>query len=229
MQPIRPEQVLTAKAELGEAELARQIRAELADLQTKAELAEEAGRTLLAMAELAEAALRAGLAAAEGRIKARLALLEQASLAATAALELLARQMLVMAWLLVEAVEALKAARAATAHEVRCGSPYHKPLFSHGILAYWRRAMSENPVKFDNTVNLGQIITAVSMVLSLVAAYFLIKSDIRNHEDRIVRVEQSVGEQNRINVETSNRLGEIKTGVAVIQDRLERNAVGNPK
>ena len=82
--------------------------------------------------------------------------------------------------------------------------------------------MSDNPLRFDNTVNLGQIITALSMVLSLVAAYFLIKSDIRNHEDRIVRVEQSVSEQNKINVETTKGLGEIKTGVAVIQDRLER-------
>lgn len=92
--------------------------------------------------------------------------------------------------------------------------------------------MSDNPVRFDNTVNLGQILTALSMIASLVAAYFLIKSDIRNHEDRIVRVEQSVNSQNQINVETTKSLGEIKTGVAVIQDRLERNAgpnVGNPK
>ena len=92
--------------------------------------------------------------------------------------------------------------------------------------------MSENPVRFDNTVNLGQVLTALSMIASLVAAYFLIKSDIRNHEDRIVRVEQSVNAQNQINVETTKSLGEIKTGVAVIQDRLERNAgpnVGNPK
>jgi hypothetical protein len=92
--------------------------------------------------------------------------------------------------------------------------------------------MSENPVRFDNTVNLGQILTALSMIASLVAAYFLIKSDIRNHEDRIVRVEQSVNSQNQINVETTKSLGEIKTGVAVIQDRLERNAgpaVGNAK
>lgn len=85
--------------------------------------------------------------------------------------------------------------------------------------------MSEHPVKFDNTVNLGQILTALSMMLSLVAAYFLIKSDIRNHEDRIVRVEQSVNSQNEINVETTKSLGEIKTGVAVIQDRLERNTM----
>lgn len=85
--------------------------------------------------------------------------------------------------------------------------------------------MSEdNPVRFDNTVNLGQILTALSMVLSFVAAYFLIKSDIRNHEDRIVRVELFANEQNKINVETTKGLGEIKTGVAVIQDRLERQA-----
>lgn len=85
-----------------------------------------------------------------------------------------------------------------------------------------------NPVKFDNTVNLGQILTALSMIASLVAAYFLIKSDIRNHEDRIVRVEQSINVQNHINVETTKSLGEIKTGVAVIQDRMERTTVQPP-
>lgn len=83
--------------------------------------------------------------------------------------------------------------------------------------------MSDNPIKFDNTVNLGQVLTALSMIASLVAAYFLIKSDIRNHEDRIVRVERSVSQQDALNVETTKSLGEIKTGVAVIQDRLERN------
>jgi hypothetical protein len=85
--------------------------------------------------------------------------------------------------------------------------------------------MSENPIRFDNTVNLGQVLTALSMIASLVAAYFLIKSDIRNHEDRIVRVEQFVTGQNAANVENSKSLADIKTGVAVIQDRLERSTI----
>lgn len=87
--------------------------------------------------------------------------------------------------------------------------------------------MSEDHVagsglRFDLSVNLGQVLTATAMILSVVAAYFAIRSDIRDHEGRIARVEQSVINQDVLNQKAGDSLGSIKTDIAVIRDRLER-------
>lgn len=85
--------------------------------------------------------------------------------------------------------------------------------------------LEEPRVKFDATVNLGQVITAISMIFSVVAAYFVLKSDIRDHEGRIVRVENTIEQQQVTNKTTNDSLNKIEVGVAVIRDRLERNGV----
>ena len=77
--------------------------------------------------------------------------------------------------------------------------------------------------KFDATISLGHILTAVSMIFTVVAAYFVLDSRVKLQEDRIIRVEQDLNAQKVLNVKTTDVLSEIKTGVAVIQDRLERS------
>jgi hypothetical protein len=88
----------------------------------------------------------------------------------------------------------------------------------------------EDPrVRFDWTINFGQLLTLLAMVASVVTAYYMLKGEIANHEYRLTAMERFTLEQIKLNGENTNSLGEIKTGVAVIKDRLERNAVGGPK
>lgn len=89
--------------------------------------------------------------------------------------------------------------------------------------------MKESPVKFDSTINLGHIITGATTLFTIIAAYFILKGDIRDHESRIVRAEQYINQQATVNQNTTMSLNEIKTGVAVIRDRLERSNVGGPR
>lgn len=84
---------------------------------------------------------------------------------------------------------------------------------------------SSKGLRFDLSINLGQVLTAVSMILSVMTAYFAIRSDLRDHESRIAGVEQSVLNQEQFNSKAIDTLGSIKTDIAVIRDRLERAAV----
>jgi hypothetical protein len=82
--------------------------------------------------------------------------------------------------------------------------------------------MEEPNVKFDPTVNLGHIISAIVMIISMIATYFALKSDIRDHESRLTVVEEAYKSQHITNNSTRDALNKIETGVAVIRDRMER-------
>lgn len=87
----------------------------------------------------------------------------------------------------------------------------------------------DSSVKFDSTINLGHIITGGTTIFAIIAGYFVLKSDIRDHESRLSRAEQYITQQGITNQNTNVSLNEIKTGVAVIRDRLERSNVGGPR
>lgn len=79
-------------------------------------------------------------------------------------------------------------------------------------------------VRFDSTINLGQVITAISMVLSVIAAYYALKSDIQDHETRITRTEKDLARQFDALDKTVDSLSSIKQDIAVIRDRFERKS-----
>jgi uncharacterized protein YxeA len=78
-------------------------------------------------------------------------------------------------------------------------------------------------IKFDMAINLGQVLTLVSMLFTVIAAYFAIKGTINDHEGRIVRLEQSFVRSAVDSERTTTQLNNISTVVAIIRDRQERD------
>lgn len=82
-------------------------------------------------------------------------------------------------------------------------------------------ALGKQGVRLDLTINLGQVITAVAMLVSLVSAYWALSTQIALNEARVSNNQMAiVGQQKdiRMAVET---LQAIKTDIAVIRFRLD--------
>ena len=83
--------------------------------------------------------------------------------------------------------------------------------------------VEQHHMRFDKTVNLGQILTLIAMLMAGVAAWFAMKSDLRSQEERIERLELSAKTQWEQVRQTSENLNKIATDIAVIRDRMERS------
>lgn len=78
-------------------------------------------------------------------------------------------------------------------------------------------------MRFDWTLNLGQILTLAAMIIAGLAAWFNMKTDLRLHEERIERLETQYKTQWEQVRTTSENLNKIATDIAVIRDRMERS------
>lgn len=85
---------------------------------------------------------------------------------------------------------------------------------------------------FDWSINVGQLITIIGMVFALISAYYIIKSDIRSLDIRVldnfnaldrrlVVMERVAQEQITMNAKIIAEVGAVRQDVAVIRDRLE--------
>ena len=74
-------------------------------------------------------------------------------------------------------------------------------------------------VKFDPTVNLGHILTAAAMILSVFIAYTQIQVTLRDHETRITAVERNVDRQITVNQSILATLGTIREDIATLKER----------
>ena len=80
--------------------------------------------------------------------------------------------------------------------------------------------LGKQGVRLDLTVNLGQIITAVTMFVAVVSAYWALQSDIRLNQTRIHSNHQAVARQTSKMDQVVTALNAIKTDIAVIRYRL---------
>ncbi len=83
--------------------------------------------------------------------------------------------------------------------------------------------VEEHHMRFDRTVNLGQILTLVAMIFAGIAAWFNMKADMRLQEERIERLEKGYANQWEQIRATTDALSSIRTDIAVIRDRMERS------
>lgn len=70
-------------------------------------------------------------------------------------------------------------------------------------------------LQFDKTINLGHVLTIITLIAAFTGAYTAYQVTITNHEDRITRLENQ-----------TNNIWSIKQDVAVIKDRIERLSSG---
>lgn len=81
-------------------------------------------------------------------------------------------------------------------------------------------------VRFDNTINLGHILTFVGFMLSIVVTWSTLdKRVVVLEESRKAQSALDVAQDHRANekfVEIKDTLGEIKRAVEKVNDRLER-------
>lgn len=84
--------------------------------------------------------------------------------------------------------------------------------------------LEESGMHIDKTINLGQIITLVTLLFGIAAAYFNVRYDIelvkRLHEDRITRLEASNKASQGQTERMVDALNSIRTDIAIMRIRL---------
>ena len=81
--------------------------------------------------------------------------------------------------------------------------------------------MDEQGVRLDLSINLGQILTAVAMLISVVSAYWALSTQIALNEARVANNEMAITNQQHSLSEAIKVLGDIKTDIAVIRYRFD--------
>lgn len=81
-------------------------------------------------------------------------------------------------------------------------------------------------LRFDNTINLGHILTIGAILMGMALAYTTYALTVSDHDSRLRYLETVMKTQQVYNVDTNSALWTIKQDVAVIRDRLERGGVG---
>ena len=76
-------------------------------------------------------------------------------------------------------------------------------------------------MQFDWTINVSQIITIVGMIFALISAYYILKSDVRALDARLVMTEYAVRDQVSMNAKIIAEIAAVRQDVAVIRDRVE--------
>ena len=88
--------------------------------------------------------------------------------------------------------------------------------------------VERSEMHIDKTINIGQILTAATMLIAALSAYFSVKGDLRSQEERIVRLENQMGDQGANQRNMAESLSDIRRDIAVIRDRMERNGNALP-
>lgn len=74
---------------------------------------------------------------------------------------------------------------------------------------------------FDWTINVGHLITLVGTGFAMISAYYILKSDVRALDARLIVTEVAVRDQIIMNAKIIAEIGAVRQDVAVIRDRLE--------
>ncbi len=82
----------------------------------------------------------------------------------------------------------------------------------------------EPQMRFDFTISIGHIIIALSAVVSAVAAYYAITSQIAIQQERISVSEATNTAQNTKIDTMVDALNSIRTDIAIIRYRVDQNA-----
>jgi energy-converting hydrogenase Eha subunit H len=78
-----------------------------------------------------------------------------------------------------------------------------------------------NHPHFDLSINLGQIITAVTIIVAIISAYFALNSRNEIEEIRITRNEEMIQRQQDQSKRMLDTLSAIQQDIAVIRYRLD--------
>ena len=75
-------------------------------------------------------------------------------------------------------------------------------------------------MRFDPTVNIGQLLSAVVILAAVVSAYFTLRTDIQLHDQRIGKLEELAAQQKTRGDEAVRALHDIKTNIAVLRAHI---------
>lgn len=77
-------------------------------------------------------------------------------------------------------------------------------------------------MQFDSKVGIQQVIALLTALFGLAAAYFTLKSDIRIHEDKLLRQETTLRELQAQQSLLNQTLYDIRRDMAVVRYQIER-------
>jgi hypothetical protein len=89
-------------------------------------------------------------------------------------------------------------------------------------------ARKENGVHFDRTINLGHIMTILTLMVGMAGAYTTYKVSMTEHETRINRLEEITKSQISVGADITSNIYAMKQDLAIIKFRIERELDKKP-
>ena len=80
----------------------------------------------------------------------------------------------------------------------------------------------ENFMRFDKTINLGHVMTIITLMAGMATAYTTYRVSMAEHETRIDRLEKISTSQISVGAEMTTNLFAMKQDLAIIKYRIER-------
>lgn len=77
-------------------------------------------------------------------------------------------------------------------------------------------------MRLDMTINLGQVLSVLAIVVGGIGAYFTLKESVTINSDRISSINDTLKDQKRTNESMVRALNSIERDIAVIRYRTEQ-------